>query len=147
METMKKEWGKPLTSVQEFVPSEFCAPCGDGTTEVTYYFVCDGAVTGYSNYKVYLDSNNNGQWDQYSDTNLTQGWSTYHPCNEPHTVTVPKGTSIDNIFPKGFMIPYNYGSLDTNHVTPVRIWRGDYNDNVHCTLTLKESEFTPHNPS
>ena len=27
METMKKEWGKPLTGVQEFVPQEFIAAC------------------------------------------------------------------------------------------------------------------------
>lgn len=147
MESIKRKWGKPELDVQVFMPNEYCAPCGDGTTEVTYYFVCDGAVAGYGQYKVYLDSNNNGKWDQYSDTNLTSGWSTYHPCNEPHTVTVPKGTSIDNIFPKGFMIPYNYGSLDTDNIKPVRIWRGKNNDNVHCTLALQESEFTPHNPS
>ena len=144
---MKKFYEKPVMQVEFFVANHFCSACGDGTTEVTYYFVCDGAVGDYSNYKVYLDSNNNGQWDQYRDTNLTSGWSSYHPCNEPHTVTVPKGTSIDNIFPKGFMIPYNYGSMDTDNVTPVRIWRGEHNDDVHCTLALKESEFTPHNPS
>ncbi|MBQ6037500.1 MAG: hypothetical protein IJL37_02380 [Bacteroidaceae bacterium] len=162
METMKKQWGKPLTNVQEFVPSEFCAPCGDGTTEVTYYFMCDGGW-GNTHYNVWLDNNpqdnqltgvwrqnfwGNWQWannDQGDhDTWLTSGTYYYHSCQEAHTVTVPKGTSVDDIFPYGFM--QVKGDRD-GEIIPVRIWRGDNNDDIHCTRTLNSSEFTPHNPS
>lgn len=142
MRLEKKDWISPRTGFQEFVPNEYCAPCGDGTTMVTYYFWCDA---GAGDYKVWLDSNNNGELDQGIDTNITRN-GTYSPCNESHTVTVPKGQSIDSTFPKGFMkatyMGYVYGEA-----IPVRIWRGEDGKNVHCTTHLDESEFTPHNPS
>lgn len=163
MESMKRNWGKPGLDVQVFLPNEFCAPCGDGATEVTYYFMCDGGF-GQTHYNVWLDNNPKdnlltGRWwsNPYSgsttwgnndqgvhDTWLTSGTYYYHSCQETHTVTVPKGTSVENIFPYGFI------QVKSNHnaeVIPVRIWRGDNNDDIHCTRTLNSSEFTPHNPS
>ena len=73
---------------------------------------------------------------------------TYHPCAQQHTVTVPKGTSIDDIFPKGYLlIEHGYGYGASYETIPVRIWRGEDGRNVHVTTSLQESEFTPHNPS
>ncbi len=145
METMKKKWGKPLTGVQEFAPQEFIAACQQDPTMVTYDFWCDAGVG--NQYKVYLDSNNNGRFDLSSDRQLTDRWHVFEPCNETHSVTVPKGQSIDNVFPKGFMVLYDSWGLHTDDVTAVRIWRGENNNNIHCTTQLHESEFQSHNPS
>jgi hypothetical protein len=145
METMKKEWGKPLTSVQEFVPQEFIAACAADEDYVTYEFWCDA---GRGEYKVWLDSNTNDQYDG-GDQSITIG-TTYHPCQETHSVTVPKGTSIDNVFPKGFIRAYldlGIGGFAYGDYIPVRIWRGNNNDNVHCTTQLHESQFHISNPS
>ena len=145
----KKVYGKPLMFAEEFVPQEYCAPCGDGATKVTYYFVCDAGIP-QTYHTVYLESNGRdglqtGNIFGGNDTWLT---GTYHPCSEPHSVTVPKGTSIDNIFPKGYLIIEHGSGWGTTYETVrVRIWRGEDGRNVHVTTTLQESEFTPHNPS
>ena len=161
METMKKQWGKPLTSVQEFVPQEFIAACDQSGATQTYYFKCDaGDASG--RYDVILDSNRNlvldGEWSYRNgswqwravngnrDTWLTDGLY-YHPCNETHTVTVPYGTSVENIFPHGWMQTKSSHSNNSADWTEVRIWRGDNNNNVHCTTNLKPEDFIPHNPS
>ena len=146
METMKKQWEKPFVGVQEFVPSEYCAPCGDGMTEVTYYFMCDA---GQGNqYKVWLD-NGDKVFQQSRDTQLTDRWHVFEPCAEKHEVTVPKDQEgqIDNIFPYGWIVRYDYQGLHTNEATLVRIWRGKNNDDIHCTTHLDTSSYTPHNPS
>ena len=156
METTKRIWRSPVKGVQEFVPNNYCTPCGDGTTEVTYYFMCDAGIAS-GEYDAFLDKNQNGQldgsyqwsWSEWrdvwvgTDELLTPGSRYFHPCNETHTVTVPAGTSVDDIFPYGLITPDGR----TSPVTPVRIWRGDNNDNVHCTTNLRSESFTPHNPS
>ena len=156
MESIKRKWGKPGLDVQVFMPNEYCAPCGDGTTQVTYYFMCDGGYASMQ-YDVWIDTNKNGKldghyvhhsghggWDEWvwDDEYLTEGHY-FHPCDEKHTVTVPEGTNVDDIFPYGLMTPKGW----TSPVTPVRIWRGKNSDNVHCTTQLNSSSFTPHNPS
>ena len=160
METMKKQWGKALVGIQEFVPSEYCVPCGDGATEVTYYFMCDGGfATGH--YDVWKDVNKNGifdthvehhgptiiDWDGWDETVIDEELLTprtyYHPCGFTHTVTVPKGTNVDDIFPYGFITPDG----QTSPVTQVRYYHATDGTGYHCTTTLKSSEFTPHNPS
>lgn len=149
----KKAYSKPIMSAQHFEPQEFIAACDPDATFVTYEFWCDAGVG--NEYKVYLDSNHDGVFQQSSDTQLTQSanWWTgqpgtvFSPCQETHSVTVRKGESIDNIFPIGFIVRYDNYGLHTNDVTKVRIWRGDNNDNIHCTTALHESEFTEHNPS
>ena len=153
METMKKEWGKPLTGVQEFMPSEFCAPCGDGTTMVTYEFWCNA---GTGSYYVWEETNGTTglQTSGYNHDKCWAGpsgtWGSYHPCNATHSVTVPKGTSIDDIFPYGYISKHSDGS----DKTAVRLWldrkpnpvTGNATD-IHCTTKLNTSEYTPHNPS
>ena len=64
----------------------------------------------------------------------------FHACNAEHSVTVPKGTSIDDIFPMGLISRNSYGSS----TTPVRVWRGEDGNNIHCSTSLTESEYTPH---
>lgn len=148
----KKNYTRPVMVMEMFAPNHFCSACGDGATEVTYYFWCDA---GQGNqYKVWLDDGD-GRFSQRKDTQLTRSYNpwtgeqgtVYNPCGESHTVTVPEGTSIDNIFPYGWIVRYDYNGLHTNDVTKVRIWRGENNDDIHCTTHLDESSFTPHNPS
>ena len=158
---MKKEWTSPRTNYQEFTPQEFIAACDQSGATQTYYFVCDG---GYATgkYDVILDTNGNhqldGQWVRTlnpstweftyvwngDDTLLTAG-KYFHPCNQKHQVTVPYGQSVEATFPYGWM--QTKSSYSNNNWTAVRIWRGDNNDNIHCTTNLREEDYIPHNPS
>lgn len=157
METMKKQWGKALVGVQRFVPQYCQTPCGPGTTMVTYKFWCNAGTGDYyvweeTNGKTGLQtSGGNGYnadkcWAGY----YPAPWISYHPCNDTHSVTVPKGTSVDNIFPYGYISKNSNGYNNT----PVRLWldrkpnpvTGDATD-IHCTTKLNTSEYTPHNPS
>ena len=47
MESIKRKWGKPEVGVQLFMPNEYCVPCGDGTTMVTYEFWCNAGTGDY----------------------------------------------------------------------------------------------------
>lgn len=162
MRLEKKDWISPRTGFQEFVPQEFIAACDQSGATQTYYFMCDG---GYQSgkYDVVMDSNGNQtlegvwrwnsawqtyQWG-YSDNgdrdNLLTAGKYFHPCNEKHTVTVPYGTSVEDIFPHGWM--QTKDSHSNTNWTAVRIWRGDNNDNIHCTTNLRSEDFIPHNPS
>ena len=166
MRLEKKDWISPRTGFQEFVPNEYCAPCGDGATEVTYYFMCDGGF-GTTPYDAWLDNNpKNGSLDgnwvwntgRYQWSSNGDSWLTYYKnrrvwhfesCNEKHTVTVPAGQSVDNIFPYGFIQQKN-PSLDgynTGPVISVRLWRGNSGNEIHATRQLNSESFTPHNPS
>lgn len=53
--------------VQQFMPNEYVATCGDENR--VYNFVCDagGGTPG----TVYEDSNHNGKWDLFGDEALT----------------------------------------------------------------------------
>ena len=44
METMKRKWGKPVTSVQQFTPQEYVAGCEDSTGRIPWSFKCGTAV-------------------------------------------------------------------------------------------------------
>ena len=145
----KKYYSKPFMAMERFKPQEYCAPCGDGPTTVTYYFECD-AGNPSSRYDVILDSNGDGEpsghssffgwiWD---DTNLTPSTWYFYPCEKRHEVTVPAGTIVDAIFPFGFMFPE--GGHDSATKIPVRIWRGDNGNEVHCTTNLRSESYTPH---
>ena len=144
----KKAYSKPLVLAEKFIPQNYIAACSPDQTYVTYQFWCNA---GSGNYKVWLDSNNNGTLDS-QDRQLTSngffgiGATVFTPCNEAHSVTVPKGQSIDNIFPKGFIWQYDYGLIGDSAL-PVRIWRGENDDDIHCTFVLDEEEFTISNPS
>lgn len=160
METMKKQWGKALVGVQRFVPQYCQTPCGDGTTKVTYYFMCDCESGSY----VWLETNGiaglqakteenwmgrqQGVWNRTdNDYDLTwaskeANWGSFEPCRKKHTVTVDKGTSIDAVFPMGYTSYYTAG----RNATPVRVWT-DNGTNTHVTTHLNTSEYTPHNPS
>lgn len=156
----KKTYSKPTISAQRFEPQEYCVPCGDGATEVTYYFMCDCEVGSY----VWLETNEKAGLQAKTETNFfsrEQGvwnrtdnnydltwasresrWGNFSPCRQRHQVTVPAGTSIDDIFPHGYVSYYTTG----RNATPVRVWT-DGGTNTHVTTHLDQSSYTPHNPS
>ena len=152
MESIKRKWGKPGLDVQVFMPNDFIAACAPDATYVTYEFWCDA---GSGNYKAWLDKGTIGSYDSQDESLIPYGYK-YSPCNETHSVTVPKGTSIDNIFPRGLIRKYTDEGYDrwgryyidwSGDYIAVRIWKGEDNDDVHCTTQLSESEFTEKNPS
>ena len=156
----KKVYGKPLMFAEEFVPQEYCAPCGDGTTEVTYFFMCNANVGSY----IWLETNGTpglqaktetnwfgrqqGIWNRTDNSyDLTwasreSNWGSFDPCRKTHTVTVAKGTPIDDVFPMGYASYYTTG----RNAQQVRVWT-DEGTNTHVTTQLSSSEYTPHNPS
>ncbi len=153
----KKIYERPVMQVEAFVANHYCSTCGDGPTEVTYDFKCDGEVGGY----VWLETNGTPGLQAKTETNFfgrEQGvwnrtdanydftwasresrWGNFTPCGETHSVTVPAGTSIDNVFPQGYASYYTTGRNAMN----VRVWT-DSGRNTHVTTQLHEHEFTPH---
>lgn len=125
-----KVWRRPLTEVQKFEANEYVAACGDSGT--TYLFTCDagGGVSG----EVYVESNGveglqtRGEWvggwgGHWQEADRSLGG--YHACQTTHEA------ESDDEFLNGYYVPYY-----SNDVTKVIIWRGPYNNNVHCTENL-----------
>lgn len=119
---MKKEWVRPLTIVDQFVPNEYVAACGD--SGVTYKFTCDAGGGAYG--EVYLETNGKEglQTGKGGDSHL----SSYHACGTTH-----EAESTDDFLP-GYYIPWF-----NDEVKPVIVWRGPKGDNTHCTENLDMS--------
>ena len=118
---MKKTWEEPRILVQQFMPNEYVAACGDENR--VYNFVCDagGGTPG----TVYEDSNHSGKWD-LGDKPLTGLiLPTYHACGETHSAPT------DDEFIEGFYLP----NSDPFKATKVIIWT-DGGTNIHCTTNL-----------
>lgn len=125
---MKKTWEEPKIMVQQFMPNEYVATCGDENR--VYNFVCDagGGTPG----TVYEDSNHNGKWDFFGDEALTGHiLPTYHACGETHSAPTDDG------FIEGFYLP----NSNPGKATKVIIWT-DGGTNVHCTTNLNMNEWT-----
>lgn len=131
----RKVWKQPLTVVQKFMPNEYVAACGDHGT--TYLFTCDagGGVSG----EVYVESNGveglqtRGEWvggwgGHWQEADRSLGG--YHACGTTHEA------DSDNEFLNGYYVPYR-----SDDVTKVIIWRGPYNNNVHCTTNLNQDSW------
>lgn len=131
----RRVWTCPLTEVQKFEANEYVAACGDHGT--TYLFKCDagGGVSG----NVYVESNGVeglqtrgewvGGWDghwQEADRSL----GGYHACGTAHEA------DSEDEFLNGYYVPYW-----SDNVTQVIIWRGPYNNNVHCTTNLNQDSW------
>ena len=130
-----KVWRRPLTEVQKFEANEYVAACGDSGT--TYLFKCDAG--GGESGNVYVESNGveglqtRGEWVggwgghwQEADRSLRG----YHACGTTHEA------DSDDDFLNGYYVPYW-----SDKVTDVIIWRGPYNNNVHCTTNLNKDNW------
>lgn len=130
-----KVWRRPLTEVQKFEANEYVAACGDSGT--TYLFTCDAG--GGASGDVYVESNGveglqtHGEWvggwgGHWQEADRSLGG--YHACETTHEA------DSENEFLNGYYVPYW-----SNDVTKVIIWRGPYNDNVHCTTNLDKNSW------
>lgn len=131
---MRQVYESPKMFVQEFVPNEYVAACGD--SGVVYKFKCDagGGVSG----SVYVESNgveglqtrSSGSWWSGDYVAADSPLGGYHACGTTHEA------DSDDEFLDGYYVPYM-----SNNVTNVIIWRGPYNNNVHCTTNLNKNEW------
>lgn len=115
---MKKAFEMPKIVVEQFVPNEYVAACGDENK--VYKFVCDAGGGAYGS--VYKESNGQDGY-QYDDELMT--WGGYHACGEKHEAPT------DAEFFMGY-----YRADWTNEYIPVMIWRGPDGNNIHCTKNL-----------
>ncbi len=145
----KKIYRKPTMQLEEFIPNECVAACGDSGT-VYFPFICDAPITGN-----YHDSD--GDWDDvywWSDSNFNplnprtknrkledyigrnaSRLGQYHPCGASHTV------SNRSTFYYGFIDRDNDGKYTEGE--GVVIWRGDnyWFPNIHCSQQLKHEDW------
>ena len=125
---MKKAFDMPKIVVEQFVPNEYVAACGDKNK--VYKFVCD-AGDGVSG-NVWQETNGVPGLQLTAlnvsgkpDTNLTQGLLvSYHACGKTHEAPT------SDYFYDGYFIP-----LDSLTGEPVIIWTDD-GTNVHATKNI-----------
>lgn len=161
METMKKEWGKPLTGIQEFAPQEFIAACAPDKFERVYKFWCNFDAGSY----VWLETNGqaglqtSGNWVNNWETDLRfdrtwastrARWGNFHACNAYHEVRVEcdaagniiDGTNIKSIFPDGWINTRARAAGAQQCV----VWTDNWT-NTHVTQHLDVDDFHIANPS
>ena len=118
-----KKYMKPIMKSEEFVANEYITACED-TTNSYYKFTCDagGGVSG----NVWLETNG-------KEGLQTDGWDSdkslggYHACQKVHYASADQSELLDEYYRP-------YGS---NKAIDVIVWRGEYNNNTHCTEALK----------
>lgn len=127
---VKNVWVQPQTVVQQFVANEYVASsCGNGYT--VYKFDCNahgwwgagGFVWQEDNGKPGLQDNLFGDHDKWRGA--------YRQCHEMHTVTVPTGTNVKNVFHDGYLV-----TADIPPVKNVVIWDGEDGNNTHCCVGM-----------
>lgn len=140
----KKIYEKPVMQVEEFVANHYVASCSPDEDFIIYHFICDAG--GGSTYQVWEDHGTIGSFNENQD--VYKG--NFYACRAPHdvkvNVTAGESVDIDQIFPRGFIRRRQniFGEWVT---TPVRIWYGDNNDDLHCTLAIAEEDIHTSNPS
>ena len=117
---MKKAFDMPKIVVEQFVPNEYVAACGDKNK--VYKFKCDAVGGSWLTEAgtVYLETNGEAGF-QWSDTEL----GLYSHCGETH-----EADTTDS-FLKGYIV--NYVPLGYKEVI---VWRGPDGNNIHCTTNL-----------
>lgn len=123
---MKKAFDMPKIVVEQFVPNEYVAACGDSGT--TYYFECNAGET----WKRYAVKDSAGRIATISGKYMDGYWNYYHPCGETHTA--PSNS--------GFLSGYHLDDprTDGDENIQVVIWT-ENNTNVHCTTELDMNEW------
>lgn len=125
-----RNWERPMVVVDTFVANEFVSTCGEKNQ--VYLFKCDaGGIMGMGGF-VYLETNGQPGLQKNSGKGYEadQYLSMYHKCSETH-----EAKTTDD-FLKGYLDPY------VGHTREVIIWRGEKNDNTHCTTKLDKDEWT-----
>lgn len=136
---MKKAFAMPKIVVEQFVPNEYVAACGDENK--VYLFECDSGRDFMNIFGFSIDA-----WgDVFLDdgTNLTPGGGYYHPCGETHEA------STTDDFQHGYFVLNAGNDRQTIPIlgqpyqkVEVIVWRGPNGNNVHCTTKLDIDSWT-----
>lgn len=138
---MKKIYEKPAMQLEEFIPNECVAACGD-TEYGKYKFNCNaGNYDGFG--YIYQEMQGNGQFDHGN-----YGWGAndrrlggFGPCNIEH-----EADTTDE-FIDGWYVPcdatyipredaWDVHTVYYDQAIPVIIWRGDDGNGLHATSVL-----------
>ena len=122
----KRVWENPLTMVQQFVPNEYVAACGDTNNE--YIFKCD-AMGGVFGTVFYSDG------DDKFEPLIDDKWmgTGYHASGEELV------TQAGDDFIEGWYVTGWDGITGGDFVKKVIIWRGPDGNNIHCTTNLDKN--------
>ena len=119
---MKKKWIEPQILVQEFVPNEYVAACGDKNK--VYKFKCDGTIDGI-----------------YTGNSKAKRIGDYHPCGVEHDASATDGFYDGYVYTSSYEGTWPWGH-EVESRTPVIVWRGKSGRNGHATTNLNMSEWT-----
>lgn len=133
---MKRIYESPRAYVEEFTPNEYVAACGDSGT--VYKFKCDAGGGVYGS--VYQETNGRpglqaSGWNHDKEIASYDSWwgmeSGFYACNTTHEA------ESDNDFYNG----YYCAKGNTRNPIDVIIWKGERNNNVHCTTNLDKDSW------
>ena len=132
-----KNYVKPMMESEVFAANEYIAACGD--SGVVYKFKCDAGDGVYGS--VYQETNgipglqtsgrNTDRRIATYDYSFLWGESGYHAC----------GTTHEAESNSGFYDGYYCARGNTKNPVSVIIWRGEHNNNVHCTTNLNQDSW------
>lgn len=132
----KRAYSKPILESETFIPQNYIAACGDSGT--VYKFTCDAGRGAYGS--VYEETNGipGLQTGANGDTRIAKYSSIFgvpisgfHACGSTHEAESDSG----------FYDGYYCRSGNTNNAIKVIIWKGEHNDNVHCTTNLDKDSW------
>ena len=122
----KMTWTRPVAAVEQFMPNEYIAACGD--SGVVYKFVCNAGSRG-NDYNVYLADGTPYATSGRDSGGCKTDYSSYSPCGETHEA------ESDSVFLDGYMYRQTLFGGDTGDRINVIIWTDNFTD-VHCTGNL-----------
>ena len=125
---MKKTWEEPRILVQQFMPNEYVAACGDGGK--TYNFECNAGEP----YTAYAVKDASGKLAKISGSYMDGIVHFYTPCGETHEAESDSG------FLEGYHLDDPLTPWKDENI-PVIVWTNN-DTNVHCTTKLNMNEWT-----
>lgn len=129
---MKAVYESPRMMVQPFVPDEYVAACGSGTT---YWFQCNAGSTKSGANTVYEETNGEPglqRWGESWNPDRLRSM-TYYACADLHEVRKSER------FLDGYVVQ-DMGWHQEDKVIPVLIWT-EGGTNTHCTTELKPEDW------
>ena len=129
-----KNYVKPMMESEVFAANEYIAACGD--SGVVYKFKCDagdgvpGSVYEETNGIPGLQTSGRNR-DREIASYAFGGLIGYHACGTVHEAESDSG----------FYDGYYCERGNTSNPVSVIIWKGEYNNNVHCTTNLDQDSW------
>ena len=125
----KMTWTRPMATVEQFMPNEYIAACGDSGTH--YKFVCNATSLIISGGYVWLETNGVDGLQQESTGGVPADTyrSTYSACSKTHVA------SQHDEYLDGYLVSYLLP-----YARPVKVWT-DGGTNTHCTTTIDMTDW------